>query len=121
MDEKGVKAMIKKIWYSFLFSCHGIKSTFLRESSFRLEIVAIPFLLLVLVFLDVTNFRKLIMVSVYILIPCIELLNSAIEKLADYLTTEYDPMIQFVKDAASAAVFLAIIFMILVWAACIWF
>ena len=112
--------MIKKIWCSFLYSYQGIKAAFLKEYSFRLEIIAIPFLLLTLIFLDITVFRKLIMVATYLLIPCIELLNSAIEKLADRLTTEYDLVIQFVKDSASAAVLMSILIVVLIWIACIW-
>ena len=113
--------MLKKIWNSFLFSCQGFQSAFFKEYSFRLEILAIPFLLLVLCFLEISTFRKLIMMAIYLLIPCLELLNSAVEKLADRLTTEYDHMIKFVKDAASASVFLAIIITALTWIACICF
>ncbi len=116
-----VELMITKIWLSFLYSCQGIKATFLKEYSFRLEIIAIPFLLPALSFLDISTFRKLIMVATYLLVPCIELINSAIEKLADRLTTEHDLIIQFVKDAASAAVMVGIIFVALIWIGCIWF
>jgi diacylglycerol kinase (ATP) len=113
--------MIEKIWASFKYSCNGIRATFSREYSFRLEIVALPFLVLLLVFLNVAPFRKLIMLAAYLMVPCLELINSAIEKLADRLTTEHDLIIQFVKDAASAAVMVGIIFFAIIWIACIWF
>ena len=116
-----VEIMITKIWLSFFYSCRGIKATFLKEYSFRLEVMAIPFLLLALIFLDISTFRKLIMLATYLLVPCIELINSAIEKFADRLTTEHDLIIQFVKDAASAAVMVSIIFVVLIWIGCIWF
>ena len=113
--------MAKKIWNSFIFSCQGFQSAFLKEYSFRLEILAIPFLLLGLYFLEISTFRKLVMIAMYLFIPCLELLNSAVEKLADRLTTEYDQMIKFVKDAASASVFLSVIITALIWIACICF
>jgi diacylglycerol kinase (ATP) len=116
-----VEVMITKIWLSFFYSCRGIKATFLKERSFRVEVIAIPFLLLSLNFLDISIFRKLIMLATYLMVPCIELINSAIEKLADRLTTEHDLIIQFVKDAASAAVMVCIIFVALIWIGCIWF
>jgi len=39
-----------------------------------------------------------------VLVLVVELLNTAIEKLADRLTTDHDPQIGRVKDMGSAAV-----------------
>jgi len=41
---------------------------------------------------------------VVLLVLIVELLNTAIEKLADRLTTDHDPQIGHVKDMGSAAV-----------------
>jgi diacylglycerol kinase (ATP) len=43
-----------------------------------------------------------------VLVLVIELLNTAIEKLADRLTTDHDPQIGRVKDMGSAAVGVAL-------------
>jgi diacylglycerol kinase (ATP) len=45
----------------------------------------------------------------------VELLNTAIEKLADRLTTDHDPQIGRVKDLGSAAVGVALIVGTLFW------
>ena len=45
----------------------------------------------------------------------VELLNTAIEKLADRLTTAHDPQIGRVKDLGSAAVGVALIIGALFW------
>jgi diacylglycerol kinase (ATP) len=45
----------------------------------------------------------------------IELLNTAIEKLADRLTTDHDPQIGRVKDLGSAAVGVALVAAGLFW------
>jgi diacylglycerol kinase (ATP) len=45
----------------------------------------------------------------------VELLNTAIEKLADRLTTEHDPQIGRVKDMGSAAVGVALVMAGLFW------
>lgn len=113
--------MIKKIWLSFLYSCHGIKATFVKEYSFRLEVILLFIVVAFLILINVSSYRKIIMLASYFFIPCVELLNSAIEKLADRLTTKHDLTIQFVKDAASAAVMVSIIIVALIWIACIWF
>lgn len=61
------------------------------------------------------------MLTAYLLVLCLELINSAIERLADRVTMEHDLAIGFVKDAASAAVMLAFIMVIFVWIACLYF
>jgi diacylglycerol kinase (ATP) len=113
--------MIKKIWQSFIYSCHGIRATFIKEYSFRIEISLLLIVIGFLILINLSPCRKIIMLASYCFIPCLELLNSAIEKLADRLTTDHDLTIQFVKDAASAAVMVSIIIVVLIWIACIWF
>ena len=44
-----------------------------------------------------------------LLLVAVELLNTAIEKLADRLTREIDPQIRDVKDMGSAAVLAALL------------
>ncbi len=116
-----VSDMIKKICGGFKYSCNGLKVAFSRDFSFRLEILALPFLVVLLAFFPGTIFRKILMFSAYLLVPCLELLNTAIEKLADRITTEHDPAIGFVKDAASAAVMLSFVLAVIIWIGCLWF
>lgn len=47
----------------------------------------------------------------------VELLNTAIEKLADQVTREHDPVIGMIKDFGSAAVFCMLCLSALVWGA----
>ncbi len=116
-----VSTMIKKICKGLRYSCSGLKATFEHEYSFRLEVLALPFLLVLLAFLPVSCFRKMLMFASYLLIPCLELLNTSIEKLADRITTGHDLAIGFVKDAASAAVMLGIVLVVIIWIGCLWF
>lgn len=113
--------MIKKLKKSFKYSFNGIKATFQREQSFQMEIIALPFLIVLVMIFPVTHLRKLIMIASYLLIPCFELLNSAIEKLADRITTKHDTAIEFVKDAASASILLGFVLVAIVWIGCLWF
>ncbi len=116
-----VTGMIKKFKNSFKYSCNGLKATFKREYSFQIEIVAIPILIILLILLPCSPVRKMVMMASYLIIPCLELLNSAIEKLADRLTTEHDVAIEFVKDAASASILLALIQVVIIWIGCLCF
>ncbi len=115
-----VSDMIKKIRNGFKYSCNGLKATMKKDASFRLEAYALPVVLILLAFFQVSPFRKMVMLAAYLLVLSLELLNSAIEKLADRITTEHDAAIGFVKDAASAAVMLAFVVVAIIWISCLW-
>ena len=56
-----------------------------------------------------TTMRRVELVATVVLVLVVELLNTAIEKLADRLTTDHDPQIGRVKDMGSAAVGVALL------------
>jgi diacylglycerol kinase (ATP) len=53
--------------------------------------------------------RRFELVAVVAFVLVVELLNTAIEKLSDRLTTDHDPQIGRVKDMGSAAVGVALL------------
>ena len=65
--------------------------------------------------IGVTLMRRVELVSAVLLVLVVELLNTAIEKLADRLTTDHDPQIGRVKDLGSAAVGVALAMAGLFW------
>ena len=65
--------------------------------------------------IGVTAPRRVELVAVILLLLVVELLNTAIEKLADRLTTDHDPQIGRVKDMGSAAVGVALVIAGMVW------
>ena len=60
------------------------------------------------------------MIASLILILIVELLNSAIEWIIDYVRPEIHPLAKRIKDMASAAVFLSYINCIVVWVIMLW-
>ena len=56
-----------------------------------------------------TVMRRVELVAAVALVLVVELLNTAIEKLADRLTMDHDPQIGRVKDMGSAAVGVALL------------
>ena len=59
--------------------------------------------------------RRVELIAAVVLVLIVELLNTAIEKLADRLTTDPDPQIGRVKDMGSAAVGVALVMAGLFW------
>ena len=74
-------------------------------------ILAIPLAWLI----GATVMRKVELFGAVVLVLVVELLNTAIEKLADRLTTDHDLQIGRVKDVGSAAVGVTLLMSGLFW------
>ncbi len=85
------------------------------EQAVREELVALALALPLAWLIGATTMRRVELVAVVVLVLVVELLNTAIEKLADRLTTEHDPQIGRVKDMGSAAVGVALVMAGLFW------
>lgn len=99
---------------SFGYSWDGLKSTFRGEESFRLETIAFVLVLAAAVASPWPAWKKLALVASYILIPLVELLNTAIEDVCNLITREHCELVKNAKDKGAMAVLLAIIFNALV-------
>ena len=105
-----------RIYNAVLNTLRGL--TYVKsEASARQEIIAIILAVPVAVPIAPGVGWYVAMVGSLILVLAVELLNTAIEKLADQVTREWDPEIGMVKDIGSAAVFCTLCLVGLVWAA----
>jgi diacylglycerol kinase (ATP) len=96
-------------------SRNGLAFAIRSERAVREEIMALLLALPLAWLIGVTNMRRVELVAVVVLVLVVELLNTAIEKLADRLTTDHDPQIGRVKDMGSAAVGVALVMAGLFW------
>jgi diacylglycerol kinase (ATP) len=85
-------------------SWNGLRFALRSEAAFRQELAvflpAVP-----LAFLIADNaWKRLALIAILMLLFVVELLNTAIEKLADRVTPAIEPQIGWVKDMGSAAV-----------------
>ena len=104
--------MIKKLFNNLINSINGLKIV-IKESSFILELV-LGFFLIPYIFLSNIDFNYKIILSVlYFLLLAFEIMNTAIEKLCDRITTDLDPKIKNIKDLSSAAVFVVLLIFII--------
>ena len=85
------------------------------EQAVREELVALVLSVPLAWLVGVTLMRRVELVGAVLLVLVVELLNTAIEKLADRLTTDHDPQIGKVKDLGSAAVGVALVTAGLFW------
>ena len=102
---------MKKLYSNLINSLNGLKIV-LKENSFILELV-LGFFLIPYIFLSNIDFNYKIILSVlYFLLLAFEIMNTAIEKLCDKITTDLDPKIKNIKDLSSAAVFIVLLILI---------
>ena len=81
----------------------------------REELAALAISLPLAWLIGATAMRRVELIAVVVLVLVVELLNTAIEKLADRLTTAPDLQIGRVKDMGSAAVGVALLMAGLFW------
>lgn len=107
---------LARIWRAFGYSRAGFVAAFRHEAAFRQELaLGVPMVLLA-GWLAPTLLQALALVGVVVLVWLVELLNSAIEALADAVSVQRHPLLGRAKDLGSAAVMLSLIFAALTWA-----
>jgi diacylglycerol kinase (ATP) len=104
-----------RFWRATINTRNGLAFAIRSEQAVREELVALLLSLPAAWLIGVTAMRRVELVVVVALVLVVELLNTAIEKLADRLTTELDPQIGRVKDMGSAAVGVALVMAGLFW------
>ncbi len=98
------------------YSCDGLRAAMKDEVSFQQELIVSVPLSIVAICLHVSVPEKLLLIGSLLLVLIAELFNTAVEALADRVSTDIHPLSKKAKDASSAAVFLTIILACLVWA-----
>jgi diacylglycerol kinase (ATP) len=93
-----------RFWRATINSCNGLIFAVRSEQAVREELVALVLALPLAWLIGTTAMRVVELVAAVGLVLVVELLNTAIEKLADRLTMDHDPKIKHVKDMGSAAV-----------------
>lgn len=106
---------MQRILRATIHTLNGLRAVATSEAAFRQELAMLA-LSVPLAFLIATdNWTRLALVCLVLFVMIVELLNTAIEKLADRVTLEHDPMIGRVKDMGSAAVGLSLLVAGLFW------
>ena len=104
-----------RLWRATINTRNGLAFAIRSEQAVREEIVAIAISLPLAWLIGMTLMRRIELVAAVVMVLVVELLNTAIEKLADRLTTDHDLQIGRVKDMGSAAVGVSLVTAGLFW------
>ncbi len=113
MKSRGVGVM--RVWRALRYSMEGFTSSLKHEASFRQEMLMAVVLIPLALWLPVTPVAKVWLIASVIWVLIVELLNSALESVVDYISLSLHPLAKRAKDMASAAVFLTLAHMVFVW------
>jgi diacylglycerol kinase (ATP) len=111
---------LQRVWHAASYSWAGLRAAVRHEAAFRQELaLGLPMLVLAWV-LAPTRWQALALSASVVLVWVVELLNSAIEALADAVSVERHPLLGRAKDLGSAAVSLCLVFCVATWATVFW-
>ena len=103
------------LFRNLMHSINGLKEVAANEMPMKVELVSFVIMSIVIIFLEMPIFYKLILFTSLFLPIFAELVNSAIERCVDLVTLEYHELAKHAKDAASAGVLISLIITSLIW------
>ena len=102
------------------YSWQGLRAAWRHEAAFRLEVVlGVPMLAYAAIAAP-SRWHALALALSVLAVWIVELLNSALEAVADAVSIEAHPLIGRAKDMGSAAVTTSLLALLLTWGAVFW-
>jgi diacylglycerol kinase (ATP) len=109
------KTGLRRLLNGFGYSLQGFSAAFKHEDAFRQEVFLALVLIPLAVYVGENRVEQALMIASVLLVLIVELLNSAIEAAVDHTSIERHPLAKQAKDIGSAAVFIALMIVAVVW------
>ncbi|MFT3896876.1 MAG: diacylglycerol kinase [Thermomonas sp.] len=97
------------------WSLQGLRAAWLHESSFRLEVYLLVVAAPLALWLGNTGVERALLLGSCLMVLAMELLNSAVEAVIERYGPEHHELAGRAKDMGSAAVFVTMMNVLLVW------
>lgn len=107
----GLTRILKAAGYSW----QGLKAAFKHEAAFRQECFLLLLMAPLAFWLDHTAVEKALLLGSLLLVLIVELLNSAVENTVDRFGGEVHELSGRAKDIGSAAVFVSLVNVAVIW------
>jgi diacylglycerol kinase (ATP) len=108
-----------RVGRAFGYSLAGFRAAW-RQTAFRQEVVLAAILVPLGIWLGRTGAERALLAGSVLLVPLVELLNSAVEMAIDRIGPERHELSGRAKDLGSAAVVIAIVITAVTWALVLW-
>ena len=110
------KTGLRREWNAFHYSCAGLHAAYRHEDAFRQEVLLALVLVPLAIWLGEGAVERALLIGCVLLVLIVELINSAIEATVDRISLDRHPLAKRAKDIGSAAVMIALLNAVLVWA-----
>ena len=107
---------VRNFFAALRYAIDGFWAALRHEPSFREDLLFVVLLVPFAIILPVNAVSTALMIASLLLIMIVELLNSAVEAAIDRISLELHPLSKNAKDMGSAAQFVALSMIALVWA-----
>ena len=111
---------LRRVLDAARYSWAGLRAAVRHEAVFRQELALGLPMIVAAPFLAPSRWAALAMIASVMCVWVVELLNSAIEALADAISTERHPLLGRAKDLGSAAVMFSLLLVLATWAVALW-
>jgi diacylglycerol kinase (ATP) len=111
---------LRRIVNATFFSLAGLRYAWQGEAAFRQESVLCAVLIPAAFWLGTTAIERSLLIGTCLLVLIVELLNSGIEAVVDRVGAEHHDLSGRAKDLGSAAVFLSLLLVLVVWGLVAW-
>ena len=105
----------REVWKALIWSLKGLRACWRLEASFRLEVCLVVILFPLGLWLGDGAVEKVLLCGSLLLVPAAELLNASLEAIIDHVCPDVHPFAERAKDMGSAAVFVLMLNVLLVW------
>ena len=106
---------LKRLYKATSCSIQGFRAAYIHESAFRQELLVCAILFPCSFVIASSLNEWLMLIASLLFLLLVEIINSAIEALADQISVEHHELLGRAKDLGSAAVFLALMLVTLIW------
>lgn len=98
----------------FIAAYHGILSVFKTEQNFRIHLFVFTVVISFGFVFGISNLEWMALLSCSFLVLICEIFNTAIEKLCDHVSPQFNIHVGRVKDISAAAVFISAIMSVII-------
>ncbi len=105
-----------RVWRATIYSMSGLRSAIHEEAAFRQELMLFIVLAPLALWLGRNGVERALLFGSLVLVLIVELLNSAIEAVVDRIGKEHHKLSGRAKDMGSAAVYLSLLLVVVIWA-----
>ena len=101
---RNIKMRKPSLLRSITNAIRGLWMIFKSERNFQIEVFALLINIFLIFYFHLSTLDAVLIFMVSFMVLSVEIINTAIEKICDFIHPEYDKRIGFIKDIAAGAV-----------------